>query len=303
MNWLEAIRNVRRSGVLIQSFIMVLFNGVGRKSQELIFLLSQFKKQEKYRRLIDDSMFTAADDKVPVEVHQTIWVCWLQGIDVAPPIVQTCIARMRKVKGFDVILIDETNFRLYTDFPEYIIDKWNSGQIPAAHFSDLLRVELLIRHGGVWLDSTVYLSDDDLPDFIKKSWFFCYQVFKPGLHGCSITVSSWALSACKNNALLITVRTSLYRYWECHNKLEEYFLFHHFLSGALALREDWRTAILPACNSTPHFLQERLGQPFDAVVFRHICEQSRLHKLTHKISVNSTHGSFHDKILERSGDE
>ena len=39
--------------------------------------------------------------------------------------------------------------------PEYIVKKWEKGRIPAALFSDLLRLELLIKYGGTWIDSTV----------------------------------------------------------------------------------------------------------------------------------------------------
>lgn len=39
--------------------------------------------------------------------------------------------------------------------PDYIVKKWEKGRIPADLFSDLLRLELLIRYGGTWIDSTV----------------------------------------------------------------------------------------------------------------------------------------------------
>ena len=44
------------------------------------------------------------------------------------------------------------------ELPGYIVEKWGKGQIPAALFSDLLRLQLLIKYGGMWIDSTVFCS-------------------------------------------------------------------------------------------------------------------------------------------------
>ena len=58
-------------------------------------------------------------------------------------------------EGYEVIVIDEKNWREYIDLPDYIIRRRERKQIPPAHFTDLLRLELLIRYGGTWIDSTV----------------------------------------------------------------------------------------------------------------------------------------------------
>ena len=38
--------------------------------------------------------------------------------------------------------------------------------------SDLLRLELLTKYGGTWVDATVYFSDDNLPNFFFDSDLF-----------------------------------------------------------------------------------------------------------------------------------
>ena len=94
------------------------------------------------------------------EHPKVIWWCWLQGLAAAPPIVKACYNSLVhgewfKVHGFTVKVIDAKNWREYVELPEYIVGKWEKGRIPAAMFSDLLRVELLIKYGGTWIDSTV----------------------------------------------------------------------------------------------------------------------------------------------------
>ena len=85
-----------------------------------------------------------------------IWFCWLQGYNNAPDIVKACHNSLRQnIPDREIIVIDEKNWRDYIELPNYVVDKWEKKQIPAALFSDLLRLELLIKYGGTWIDSTV----------------------------------------------------------------------------------------------------------------------------------------------------
>lgn len=52
-------------------------------------------------------------------------------------------------------MIDNGNWRDYVELPEYIIQRWDKKQISPAHFTDLLRLQLLIKYGGTWIDATV----------------------------------------------------------------------------------------------------------------------------------------------------
>lgn len=49
------------------------------------------------------------------------------------------------------------------------------GIITNTHFSDLLRIELLINHGGLWLDATTYLTGT-LPNYISENDFLFIEM-------------------------------------------------------------------------------------------------------------------------------
>ena len=102
------------------------------------------------------------------EHPKVIWWCWLQGYDAAPPIVKACYnslmrefkgSRVQEVQGlnddYEIKVIDGENWKEYIELPDFIVKKWEKKQIPPALFSDLLRLELLIKYGGTWIDSTV----------------------------------------------------------------------------------------------------------------------------------------------------
>ena len=97
--------------------------------------------------------------------ERPIWFCWLQGFEQAPPIVNACYSSLkRNIPDREIKVIDGQNWREYVEMPEYIVKKWEKGRIPAALFSDLLRLELLVKYGGTWIDSTVLctgVNDND----------------------------------------------------------------------------------------------------------------------------------------------
>lgn len=90
--------------------------------------------------------------------EKQVWICWLQGMENAPQIVQDCYASVCYwMKDWKITVITAENMNEYVQFPDYIVRKWKEGMISNTHLSDLLRLELLIRYGGLWIDSTTYM--------------------------------------------------------------------------------------------------------------------------------------------------
>ena len=86
-----------------------------------------------------------------------------------PDIVKACYNSIqRHACNHPVILITEENFRDYIDMPEYIINKQKEGYIDITHFSDILRMMLLTKHGGIWMDSTLLIPSKQV---IQKTSF------------------------------------------------------------------------------------------------------------------------------------
>lgn len=131
--------------------------------------------------------------------------------------------------------------------------------------TNLLRLELLIRHGGMWLDSTVLCTStkQEIPDYYFNSELFFYQCLKPRRDGHSRINYSWLISANTNNKILMAVQYLCYEYWREHNSLIDYFHLHDFMAIVLDYYpDDWKK-IIPCSNSTPHILLLRLFDRFD----------------------------------------
>ena len=230
--------------------------------------------------------------------NKVIWICWMQGEDNANDIVKACIKSVREHSaGYDVILITEENIDSYVLFPDYIIKKYKKGQITRTHFSDLLRVFLLVNYGGVWLDATVFLTDN-IPENILNSDLF---MFKTSILGFDfLPASSWFIAAKKNNPILRKLLNVLFSFWEKEEEMQHYYLFH--IALLLLVKYDKESAelwekLLYKNNSEPHVLQFKLFDLFSDSLKDHIWKISFAHKLSHYF----TYLDNYEALLKKEG--
>ena len=156
-----------------------------------------------------------------------IWMLWLQGWDEAPDIVQACL------KTWEAHNPDWMIHALSApDFYDYVDAATLSSIIGGKHMppealSDLVRIELLQRYGGVWIDSTVYCLkplDSWLPEKLR-SGFFAFA--KPGPDRM---LSSWFLAASKGNYIVEEWRRRAIEYWAHRTERHHYFWFHYLFA-------------------------------------------------------------------------
>ena len=273
----EVLRTWLRGHVFLYAMVQTLLVGLSRKGLELVRLGVEHKLyrrlRRKYRRFIRD--FTKGKPTTQRIRSHKVWVCWLQGMDAAPALVQQCWRSLQMhLPERDLVLITEDNYKDYVNFPEHIQKKIDSGIITRTHFSDLLRLELLLKYGGTWIDATVLCTGGRIPDYMLDSDLFLFQTLKPGLDGHTTCISSWFMTACTNHPILALTRALLYRYWEKHDKMVDYFLIHLFFQMAIeAYPGEW-DKVIPFSNETPHILLLRMFEPYDEECFRAMCAQT-----------------------------
>ena len=250
--------------------------------------------KEKYKKFLKHY---SAQKQTYHEYSNKIWWCWLQGEENAPELCKACLKSIRKnCPEHEIIVITEENYKDYVSFPDFIIEKYQKGLISKTHFSDLLRLQLLITHGGAWIDSTCYLSEK--PDFIFNTPLFVFQNKERGDN--SIAASSWLISSEKNNPILLLTRDMIFDWWKKHNHLFHYFLLHFFFTMAAEFyKDEW--ADIPFFSNLPcHIMQRELFNPFEPVRFEQIKKMSAVHKLTYKFKDKILNGTIYEKILERN---
>lgn len=228
-----------------------------------------------------------------VMAEKQVWICWLQGIENAPQIVQDCYASVCYwMKDWKINVITAENMSKYVQFPDYIIDKWKKGIITNTHLSDLLRLELLIHYGGLWLDSTTYMTGS-LPAYINDSNFFVYRNGWMDME--MINMGSWLIySKYTNDRILLETQQLLYKYWKKYNYLKNYFLLHIFFRMVTDENPKlWEQ--VPAINHIDsHLLMQELPKQYDENRCQQILQLTPIHKLTYK--VKTPNGATAEKL-------
>jgi len=134
---------------------------------------------------------------------KTIWFLWLQGINNMPLVVSKCYESWQRHHiGWEVIFLDETNIRDYVDL--------STTGLTNQAISDILRINILAKHGGVWVDATCFCTkclDEWLPDYMAAG-FFTFN--RPGPDRM---ISSWFMASDPNNYITTAYQQAVNNYW------------------------------------------------------------------------------------------
>ena len=156
--------------------------------------------------------------------NKTIFWCWFQGFDTIPKLALAGLNSIKQnLKDYNIIILNETNINEYVDIPRYIMYKYKKGMFTPTHFSDILRLELLNKYGGTWIDASVLITKYD-PRFYNNILFFFGERKSVGCIG-----SSWFITSEKGSPILRTTLDLLHEYWRKCNRLYNYFLLHLFI--------------------------------------------------------------------------
>ena len=256
-----------------------------------------YKYKRKYKKLIDEGV----QDSERSRNSKKVWICWFQGEENAPDLVKACIESVRRaMPEKDIIILTDNNIYQYANFPDYIVNKRKNGRISDAHFSDLLRVELLCQYGGTWIDATVLCTANSIPSYLIDSKFFVYkQLNLTNLDNEPIVCSSWLISSVSNHKILLLTRKLLWQYWKDSTHVENYFLFHIFLSIAAKKYEQLWNEIPLYNNHSPHELFKKLEHDYTENEWEIITKKSDFHKLSHHVHFSSEGNTIYNFIINK----
>lgn len=109
---------------------------------------------EKYADVLE-AYNNPAENPIHTEIYR-IWIFWGQGEGAMPLLIKACYNQLKK-NNVNVHLVTNENLKEYVDLPDAILQKVADGRISYAHFSDIVRMTLLSKYGGLWLDATVWV--------------------------------------------------------------------------------------------------------------------------------------------------
>jgi len=297
MDFLDGLKQMRSYGGLrlaVEYFRMGLAGKIFKQSVSYILHGKPVKKVyydtnkwvgaillDKYELLIQDSLTKYRPLSLIHDRSDIVWFCWLQGEENMPDIVRACYNSQRShIRDKEFRFIDRNSWRDYITIPDYLVEKYEKGVMPASMFTDLIRLELLIKHGGTWIDATVLCSGEYDPRYFDSDIFF-YQYRKSG------GLSNWFITSCSNNPMLMVIRDVLHAYWKEYDVVVDYFIFHLIL-GRLMPEFPEMIGNMPCADSYQAIsLVNNWHKPFRQSSWDKLTANVHFHKLAWKVSRNT----------------
>lgn len=209
-----------------------------------------------------------------------VFMFWDQGYNEAPEIVKMTINKAREEFGDRLILLTQSNINDYIDIPEYVKKIRNTKR---AFFSDWLRVNLLAKHGGIWLDSTVLVTHGLSKIITSVNSFDGILIQTFGTD--KFQMSNWFLVAYqKNNYIFQVIKKLLDLYHSQYDFYEEYFMFHSFMKALAQIDRKFNSIWLlnnHLDSKNGLALEKHIYDDYTVVDFNSILKKSSIHKLSY----------------------
>jgi len=227
-----------------------------------------------------------AQKPITTQTPEIIWQFWDNPAGkITPQIVKSCVESVNKFKGdFEHKILDNSTIENYSDLPGYVLDRFKNKQMDYAHFSDLLRLNLLKNHGGVWMDATDYMTDFVSKYIIEQDFF----VFLTGklTHFPYAFMQNCFIRAKKGSFLCEAWYEICVNYWKNETKRFDYFQ-HQLMFKALILNnpvaKDLFTQMPHRSEDETHQLVgNNLFKKFDIKEWEKIKKASFFQKTTYK---------------------
>ena len=212
------------------------------------------------------------------KIPRQIFVYWHGGFSDAHQVVQRCVQSWRqKNPDWRVILLDDGNVDRHTqgiDIPARIFD-----DLPIQKKANMIRLKLLLLHGGVWADATLFCNRplDEWIDEATRSGAFMFDNPGPDRE-----MANWFIAAQPDNYLIRTLYQAQCEYWTRHD-------FDH-QSWAMRTLKPWFNRILNRRKPLTRFwltpIATRMLKIYAYHIFHHhfywlMCRDKRFAEIWH----------------------
>lgn len=191
-------------------------------------------------------------------LNKTVWLYWGQGWEHAP-LLQKIVAGTWSLNNphWKIELLNDTNLKNYlSEETPYLFD--SNKNISYQAKSDIIRLALLNKYGGVWADATMLCMqplDHWAFEAVEKSRIWMYHGWGGGFNP-NVGIASWFILSYKNSYIIKKWKERCDKYWNENNKAHTYFwmdgLFRELYDSDIKFKNAW--------SITPNICCEDYGQ-------------------------------------------
>jgi hypothetical protein len=190
--------------------------------------------------------------------NKIIWILWLQGWENAPWLQQQVAESwIKNNPDWTIKLINEEQALILLPDIKYMYDP-NKTITPQAK-SDIIRISLLAKYGGVWADATMLCMqplNNWYSDAIKPAGFWMYHGDGAGLP-IEEGPASWFILAEPNNPFINRWKKECDDYWLSRTETDDYFwldtLFKKVIQNDIQLFTLWLSVPFLSCEDEAGF--------------------------------------------------
>ena len=208
-----------------------------KKHNSILRYLSRYY----YKAVKEDIHFFASDTE---KYDRCIWTAWFQGEENAPEVIQLTLASIRKnANKHNVIVLTDENIHRYIDIPALIHKKYIDGTIAKAAYADIIRLMILARYGGIWVDATILMNSP----FNETSYNMPF--FSVGVDDDNspfVSSNRWiaGIIGSKNNSKYSYILSKMFNsYWIDHDEYIDYFIIDYMITLLYNHDEDFKAIV------------------------------------------------------------
>jgi len=181
-------------------------------------------------------------------VPKNIFIYWNQGESSAPDIVKLCIESWKiNNPNWSLTVLDKDKAN------EELSRKYLPKDITEASYSDLLRLHLLEKYGGIWADATT-LCFNPLDHWVH-TLLLSSDVFLFTNPTADRTIASWFIASRKNSAGVRVWNKNAQKFWsKASSQPREYFWLHYLFQYLTLQSRGFRLSFknMPRISASPH---------------------------------------------------
>lgn len=184
-----------------------------------------------------------------------IWMYWHSGAENMPEECKKCWETYKKYNPlWEIIIVSDNNLLCYLD--DYISSNIKKSTLRVSHKSDLIRIALLNKYGGVWADLTSICVDS--LEWIQQYKNASILLFS---YDTKDDISSWWIACTRNSIISSIFYNEFVTLIEKNNwkYISEYFVFHELFKKL--------------CRTNPIFLEEYNKSPILSSKRAHILQK------------------------------
>jgi len=210
-------------------------------------------------------------DNRPRISKKTIWLLWMQGWNEATPWLVREVRQSWEAfnRDWNVVALDEESLERHLDVSERsCLKKMIQNRVGMAAISNMIRLSLLHKHGGVWADATVLCMhpvDDWIYEALLPCGFWMYHGWDRG-----DGPASWFMISTRHSYIMAKWWEASVAFWDsfgCKEPAKDYFwmdaIFSDLLRNDPKFKNQWEAVPYLWCESygQSHMMAGKCEEP------------------------------------------